>query len=102
MSRALEVVGTAEFPRFMRLPIAARQEARLAREGENTCRLRTLFYGAAARLGFRTTKTPSRHWQPIFAVLHNTVLPVLGYRFAASVNRRLPPPPLIPIGTLRD
>ena len=55
------MVGTAEFPRFMRLRIAERQEASLAREGKNTCRLRTLFYGAAARLGFRATKTHSCH-----------------------------------------
>jgi hypothetical protein len=41
----------------MRLRIGERREASLAREGKDTCRLRTPFYGAAARLRFRTTKT---------------------------------------------
>jgi hypothetical protein len=70
VSRALDVVGTAEFPRFMRLRIAERQEASLAREGKNTCRLRTLFYGAAARLGFRTTKTQTGLQRAAFAAMH--------------------------------
>ena len=44
----------------MRLRIGERREASLAREGRYTLRLRILFYGAAARLRFRTTKTHSR------------------------------------------
>src|SRR5262249_6361907 len=54
-------VGTAEFWRFLRRCIGGCQEASLAREGKNIWRLRTLFYGAAARLRSHTAKTQSKH-----------------------------------------
>src|SRR5215510_11399619 len=54
-------VGTEEFSRFPRRCIGGRQETSLAREGKNIWRLRTLFYGAAARLRSHTAKTHFGH-----------------------------------------
>jgi len=92
MSRAPEVWEPQSFRDFLRLCITGRQETSLAREGKKIWHLRTLFYGAAARLRFRTTKTHVGHWRPDFAAMQHAALSATWgtprHGDAAGENRR--------------